>query len=54
MIYLIGILFFWSHPAEARRQRADMELEMELISLAEVRVLTGTGEEPIYMVAEGV
>ena len=51
---LIGILVFWSHPVEARGQRADIALEMELTSSAEVSVPTGTGEEPICMVAEGV
>ena len=53
-MHLIGILVFWSHSVEAKGQSADMALEMELTSLAEVSVPIGTGEEPIYMVAEGV
>ena len=50
----IGILVSWSHPVEARGQRAEMALEMELTSWSETSVPTGTGEEPICIVAEGV
>lgn len=50
----IAILVSWSHPVEARGQRAEMALEIELTSSVEVSVPTGTGEEPICIVAEGV